>query len=53
MERLRASTSLATVEKIGPSSETSAASHSYSRRLTVFSGIGIAPQVVDVRAIRL
>lgn len=30
---------LATVEKIGPSSEASAASQSCSRRLTVFSGI--------------
>jgi hypothetical protein len=34
----RASTSLATVEKIGPSSEASAASQSCSRRLMVFSG---------------
>ena len=33
------STSLATVENIGPSSEASAALQSCSRRLTVFSGI--------------
>jgi hypothetical protein len=39
-------------QNIGPSSEASAASQSCSRRLTVFSGIGFAPEVVDVRAIR-
>jgi hypothetical protein len=53
MERLSASTSSATVEKIGPSSEVSAASQSCSRRLTVFSGIGVVPHVVDVRAVSL
>jgi hypothetical protein len=53
MERLSASISLATVEKIGPSSEARAASQFCSRLLTVFSGIGCASQIVDVRAIRL
>src|ERR1700741_1680939 len=44
MERLSASTSLATVEKIGPSSEASEASAaSCSRRLIVLSGIGQVP----------
>jgi hypothetical protein len=37
---------LATVEKIGPSSEASAASQSFSR---AFSGIGCASQIADVR----
>ncbi len=49
IERLSASTSLATVEKIGPSSEASAASQSCSRRLTLFSGIWIAPYVRAIR----
>ena len=52
-ERLSASNSLATVEEIGPSSEASAASQSCSRRLMIFSGIGCASQIEDVRAVRL
>jgi hypothetical protein len=40
IERSSASTSLATVEKIGPSSEASAASQSCGRRLTGLSGLG-------------
>jgi len=51
--RSSACTSLATVEKIGPSSEASAASQFCSRLLMVFSGIGIAPELVNIRAIRL
>jgi hypothetical protein len=52
--RLRPSTSLATAEKIGPSSEASSLSpRSCSRRLMVFSGVGFSPQVLDVRPIRL
>jgi len=52
IDRLRTSTSLATVEKIGPSSDASAASQSCSRGLTVLSGIRCASQIVDVPPVR-
>jgi hypothetical protein len=53
MERLSASTSLATAEKIGPSSEASAASPaSCSRRLMVFSGMAYPRLALLLRKIR-
>ena len=51
---MRAYDQLGGVEKIGPSSEASVASPaSCNRRLMVFSGIGCASRIVDVRPVGL